>query len=575
MENKNINLILAIILSVGIIFGWQYFYERPRLAKLAEQQRQYEAKVKAYNEKAKLAAVAQNQDNSLGSQAQQTPEINAGRVIISSDNLHGSIHLKGARFDDLTLAKYRQTLNPNSPEAKLFSHDKVKDNFFAEVGWYSNSNVTDLPNSNTVWKADKEELKPGETVNLTWINQDDIKFTIRISLDATYMFTITQLIENRSSKSVPLQFYGLINRNYIAEEKPNTVIHEGPIAVIEGKLTEYSYDKIKENKQEQAINQKVNWLGMSDKYWLSAFIPDQHQTYSAKFAYSQVDVHDKYQVDFITPVKEIGAGQNMGLSHRMFAGAKEAKLLDKYSETYSIPLFDRAIDFGWFYILTKPMLKALSFFYGIVGNFGISILIVTVLVKLLMFSLSNTSYRSMKRMKELQPEIERLKDVYGEDKVKFNQGVMALYKREKVNPLSGCLPILVQIPVFFSLYKVLYVSIEMRHAPFFGWIQDLSAPDPTSIFNLFGLLPFEGPALLTIGVWPILMSITMYLQQRLSPAPSDPVQAQVMKIMPVLFLVMFSKFPAGLVIYWTWSNILSILQQMYIMKLEGNDKKAR
>jgi YidC/Oxa1 family membrane protein insertase len=570
MENKNINLLLAIVLSMGIIFGWQYFYERPRLAKITQQHKEYQEKVKAYNQK-------QVQAESIAETITDVPAevIQAGRIKINSDDLHGSIDLKGARFDDLTLAKYKQTRALNSPEAKLFSHDLTRDNYFAEVGWYSSNSNTELPNNNTVWKADKEELRPGDTVNLTWINQDDIKFTIRVSLDANYMFTITQLMENRSQKDVSVQFYGLINRNYKAEEKPNTVIHEGPIAVIEGKLTEYTYDKIKENKQEQWTNQRIDWFGISDKYWLSAFIPDQHQTYNAKFTYSTVDIYDKYQVDFVTPIKQVAPGQNVGLSHRMFAGAKEAKLLDKYEETYAIKLFDRAIDFGWFYILTKPMLKALSFFYGIVGNFGVSILIVTVLVKILMFSLSNTSYRSMRRMKELQPEIERLKNVYSDDKVRFNQEVMALYKREKVNPLSGCLPILVQIPVFFSLYKVLYVSIEMRHAPFFGWIQDLSAPDPTSIFNLFGLLPFEGPALLTIGVWPILMSLTMYLQQRLSPAPSDPVQAQVMKVMPVLFLVMFSKFPAGLVIYWTWSNILSILQQMYIMKLEGNDKKAR
>jgi YidC/Oxa1 family membrane protein insertase len=569
MDTKNYNLLLAIILSLGIIFGWQHFYERPRLEKLAEQQRLDQAKIKAYHKKEQAQLQTPDiVDSSL-------TEIEADRVKINNDKLHGSINLKGARFDDLALAEYHQTQKPDSPKVKLFSNPKSKDAYFAEVGWYSNNNITDLPNNNTIWKADKEELNPGETVNLSWINQDDVKFTIRISLDQDYMFTITQIMENRSGKTIPVQTYGLLNKNYIAEEKPNSVIHEGPIGVIENKLTEYSYEKIQEEKQEQFFSKKINWIGISDKYWLSAFIPDQHNEYNSKFAYLKVDIHNKFQVDFVSAVKEIAPEQNLAISHRMFAGAKEAKLLDKYAAQYSIELFDRAIDFGWFYILTKPMLKALSFFYGIVGNFGISIIIVTVIVKLLMFSLSNTSYRSMKKMKQLQPEIERLKKVYSEDKVRFNQEVMALYKKEKVNPLSGCLPILVQIPVFFSLYKVLYVSIEMRHAPFFGWIQDLSAPDPTSIINLFGLLPFQAPEMLTIGVWPILMSITMYLQQRLSPAPSDPVQAQVMKIMPLLFLVMFSKFPAGLVIYWTWSNILSILQQMYIMKLEGNDKRAR
>jgi YidC/Oxa1 family membrane protein insertase len=347
------------------------------------------------------------------------------------------------------------------------------------------------------------------------------------------------------------------------------ILHQGMIGAIKGELQEYTYDKIKDEKK-HSFNGEVNWLGITDKYWLAAFVPDQLESYIANYNFAIKQGKDKYQSDFITNEKLIEGGGSFELTHQLFAGPKKVDLLDKYEEKYNIKLFDRAIDFGWFYILTKPIFNAMNYFYSYVGNFGISIMIVTILIKLAMFTLANKSYRSMKKMKKLQPEMERLKQLYADDKARLNQEVMLLYKKEKINPVSGCLPLLVQIPVFFSIYKVLYVTIEMRHAPFFGWIQDLSAPDPTTIFNLFGLLPFTPPSFLMLGVWPLFMALTMFLQQRMSPQPTDPVQAQVMKFMPLMFLFMFSGFPAGLLIYWSWNNILSIVQQFYINKLDNN-----
>jgi YidC/Oxa1 family membrane protein insertase len=342
------------------------------------------------------------------------------------------------------------------------------------------------------------------------------------------------------------------------------------IGAVANELQEYSYDNIKDEKKESFSNGIVNWLGITDKYWLAAFIPDGVENYGANYSYSSKSGRDQFQADFISNEKLIESGGSFELTHHLFAGPKKVDLLDKYENEYGIKLFDRAIDFGWFYILTKPIFNAMNFFYSYVGNFGISIMLVTILIKMFMFTLANKSYRSMKKMKKLQPEMERLKELYADDKARLNQEVMGLYKKEKVNPISGCLPLLVQIPVFFSIYKVLYVTIEMRHAPFFGWIKDLSAPDPTTLFNLFGLLPFTPPSFLMIGVWPLIMAATMFLQQKMSPAPTDPVQAQVMKFMPLMFLFMFSSFPAGLLIYWSWNNVLSIVQQSYINKLDKN-----
>lgn len=561
MNNNIVNLIAAIVLSVAIIFGWQHFFEKPRLDKLAEQTREYNSKMKT------IKSQSGQKDAKKTVQRSESLE-NSKRVRIASSALSGSISLVGLRIDDLTLLNYKQSINPGSPAVNLFSPSNTKEAYFAEIGWWSEDKSITYPDSSTVWHSDKDELRVNESVNLQWISPEKVKFKVNISLDENYLFTIKQEVENNSSKPMSARFYGLINRNYDAQaENMVNILHQGMIGAVNGELKEYTYDKIKDEKK-HSFSGEVDWIGITDKYWLAAFIPDKKEKYSANYNFALKAGEDKYQADFISHNKIIETGTRYEITHHLFTGAKKVALLDKYESELNVRLFDRAIDFGWFYILTKPIFNAMNFFYSYVGNFGLSIMIVTVIIKLAMFTLANKSYRSMKKMKKLQPEMERLKELYADDKARLNQEVMALYKREKVNPVSGCLPLIVQIPVFFSIYKVLYVTIEMRHAPFFGWIKDLSAPDPTTIFNLFGLLSFTPPSFLMIGVWPLIMALTMFLQQKMSPAPADPVQAQVMKFMPLMFLFMFSSFPAGLLIYWSWNNILSIIQQSYINKLD-------
>jgi YidC/Oxa1 family membrane protein insertase len=563
MNNNSLNLIAAILLSIGIIFGWQYFYEKPRLAKLANEQKTYSKQIEDAKKQSAPETTIISRDESLKN--------NGERLKIKSDLLSGSISLKGLRFDDLTLLQYRQKADDTSPFVELFSPGSAKNGYFAEVGWISNNFPDLVPNSNSTWQADSDEILPGKPVTLTWKNQG-IEFKVIITMDKNYLFTLKQSVINNSNQPLSLQNYGLINQNYNATEKLVNILHQGPISVTNGQLNEYNYDDIKDKKNQKFNSSALEWLGITDKYWLSAIIPDKSTTYSSNFNYAIKSGMEKFQVDFISPVQIIEPNTTYSVTHHLFAGAKKVDLLDSYESSLDIKLFDRAIDFGWFYLLTKPLFNALNFFYKYVGNFGISILIVTVIIKLLMFSLANKSYRSMKKMKKVQPEIERIKKLYGEDKARLNQEIMELYKKEKINPVSGCLPLLVQIPVFFSIYKVLYVTIEMRHAPFYGWIHDLSAPDPTSLFNFFGLLPFSPPGFLSIGAWPIIMAATMFLQQKMSPEPADPVQAQVMKFMPLIFLVMFSSFPVGLLIYWSWNNVLSIIQQYYTNKLDKNDR---
>jgi YidC/Oxa1 family membrane protein insertase len=560
MTHNIFNLIAAIIISVGIIFGWQHFYEKPKLAKLAQEHKQY---------KEQIRKIKEVEEQTVQIPVNRSHAIETGRRIkIRSNLLSGSIAIKGLRFDDLTLLKYKQTLSEDSKPVELFSPTGSENAYFAEVGWFGIKSGTSLPNSDTEWSADNDELTINNPVNLVWVNPEGVKFLVNIAIDENYLFTITQSILNNSAVPIAVQAYGLINRNYSSKEKLVNILHQGPIGTINGQLKESSYDNIKDKKTEKFASSIVDWIGITDKYWFAAFIPDKSNTYSSNFNYAIKGIFEKYQVDFVSAIEIIEPGAEYNITHRLFAGAKKVDLLDKYEKQYGINLFDRAIDFGWFYLLTKPVFYAMNFFYNYVGSFGISILIVTVIIKLLMFTLANKSYRSMKKMKNLQPDIERIKELYGEDKARLNQEMMELYKREKVNPISGCFPLIIQIPVFFSIYKVLYVTIEMRHASFFGWVKDLSAADPTSIFNLFGLLPFTPPSFLMVGAWPIFMALTMFLQQRMSPEPADPTQALFMKFMPLIFLIMFSSFPVGLLIYWSWNNILSIIQQYYINKLD-------
>jgi YidC/Oxa1 family membrane protein insertase len=569
------NLILAIVLSVTVIIAFQYFYELPRV-KDARQQETVRTD-QAVEEGPQVVPGSNTTAPSPpgATSAAKTPpaapsEIIAGadRVDIDNGRIRGSFPLTGGRIDNLILSDYKLTIAPDSPDVALLSPPGTFEPYFVEFGWVGVDQSTVVPGQNAVWTADRTELRPDNPVTLTWDNGEGLRFERRIEIDDAYMLTITQRVENDGAEPVSLHPYGLVSRWGTPKTLGYYILHEGPIGVLGGTLEEIDYKDLREDGNVQ-LPSRGGWLGFTDKYWLTALVPDQASDLTATFRDSPVEGQNRYQVDYLRPAMTVPAGGSIETTDRVFAGAKVVALLDRYGEQNDIPLFDRAVDFGWFYFLTKPMFHVLHFFYKWIGNYGIAILMLTLLVKLLFFPLANKSYRAMSKMKKLQPEMMRLREEYGDDKVRMNQELMALYKKEKANPMSGCLPIFVQIPVFFSLYKVLFVSIEMRQAPFFGWIHDLSVRDPTTVFNLFGLVPWTPPSFLMIGVWPLLMGLTMFLQQRLNPQPADPTQAKVMMMLPAMFIFLFATFPAGLVIYWTWNNLLSIGQQWTIMKRMG------
>ena len=589
MDQKNVWIAMAIILVM--FFAYQFFYELPRMEReqaLLEEQQQQQTEAQTEQSDAVLPDVSTATTGSDGEAAVPsvtTPDPDAmvtreealaesARVNINTPSLHGSVSLTGARLDDLTLVKYHETVDPSSPEVTLFSPVGGPDAYWAEFGWLAQDQNTKVPTKDTVWQTSDTELTSGSPLNLTWDNGEGLVFQRTISVDENYMFTVTQSVTNNSGSQVTLFPYGLVKRYGTPETLGFYILHEGLIGVFDETLTEIDYDDvIDEDDGKLDYKSTSGWIGITDKYWLAALVPDQTQPFDGRFVHDLKfgDV-DTYQADFLRGGIQIPAGGTTEITDHLFAGAKVVTLLDSYSETLNIPLFDRAVDFGWFYFLTKPIFFVLLFFKDLLGNFGLSILLLTVCIKAIFFPLANKSYKAMSKMRKLAPEMKRLRERYKDDKQKMQQELMAMYKKEKVNPASGCLPILIQIPVFFALYKVLFVTIEMRHAPFYGWISDLSAPDPTSILNLFGLLPFAPdylPALVSIGAWPLLMAGTMFLQMKISPQPPDPMQARIFMLMPIFFLFIFNSFPAGLVIYWTWNNLLSIAQQWVIMKRMG------
>lgn len=552
------NTVIAIVASIIILFVWQYFYEIPKIEK---QQKQKHTIAK------QISAASTRSSQELSKLTKEDVIANIPRVKIKSDKLDGSISLQGARVDDIIFPNYPESLGLQGKAVSLLAPSKTESSYFVEFGWLPLAGEIDLPNSKTIWNANKSTLSSDDSVILSWENNKGILFEVEFSLDKEYMFTVQQRVKNSSSGTFSYQNYALINRVYDNKNKM-AISHEGPIGVFNKILKEIKYDDLESDGAQSFYGNSVgSWMGISDKYWLTAIIPDDKSGFDAKFQYNRYGNQKKYQADYISSRHTLSPGEVSEYKSHLFVGAKVVSILDRYANEYNIDLFDRAVDFGWFYFITKPMFNALKYFYNLVGNFGISILIVTIIVKLVLFPLANRSYKSMNRMKELQPEMSRIRELYSDDKMKQNQSIMEMYKKQKVNPLSGCLPLFVQIPIFFSLYKVLFITIEMRHAPFYGWIADLSAPDPTTIFNLFGLIPWSPPSFLMIGIWPIIMALTMYLQQKMSPEPSDPMQAKMMKLLPLIFVFMFASFPAGLVIYWAWSNTLSIVQQ-YVIKLK-------
>ncbi len=570
MDQKN--LVVAIVLSVVILLGFQMLFPGPPPPPPEESSATADTVADGSADIPSVPAADDGQPAVVGQSddPESVPRDDSPRLPIDAGEngrLIGSVALVGGRIDDLTLADYRETVDPESPQIRLLAPPGAASPYFAEFGWAADERegVGPTPGPQTEWSTSDSRLSPGSPITLTWDNGEGLHFSRKIAIDENFMFAVTQSVANRSDAPVTLHPYGRISRT----DEPTTlgfyILHEGPLGVFGGTLKEVDYSDLRETP---TIEQSTTggWIGITDKFWLAALVPDQKMAANTRFHFSNRGGRDKFQVDYLLEPMVIPVGGSAEVTNRLFAGAKEVALLDEYAEQLGIINFDLSVDFGWFFYLTKPLYYVLHSFYGWFGNFGLAILGLTVIIKLFFFPLANKSYAAMSKLKTLQPQMMELREKYSDDKQKLNAEVMGLYKREKANPMAGCLPIVVQIPVFFALYKVLFVSIEMRHAPFYGWISDLSAPDPTNLFNLFGLIPFTPPDFLAIGLWPLAMGLTMFLQQKLNPAPPDPMQARIMMMLPLIFVFLFATFPAGLVLYWTWNNVLSIAQQWLIMR---------
>jgi YidC/Oxa1 family membrane protein insertase len=576
MDNQR-NLILAIVISVAIMFGFQYFFSKPP----AEHARTNGMTTQDATppRSAPLAPPS-------GSDVQPAPRgpvasapaptvaapavDNGPRITVSTPRLSGSIALKGGRFDELSLADYHETTDPSSPTIRLLERPAPDHGYFAEYGWLAQDAGVPVPNADTVWQSDSDTLTPEKPVHLTWDNGHGLVFSRTIAVDNNFLFTVADKVENRSGEPVTLFPYGLIARTGTPQTAGIYILHEGMVGVLGGSLKEVSYKDAQKEEKPVTYTSKGGWIGITDKYWLAALMWDQNEDVKANVSHTKIGDVDKYQTDYLGSATVVPANGTSETTAHLFAGAKEVRLIDAYADKLGITHFDLAIDFGWFYFITKPFFYALDYFNHLFGNFGLAILALTICVKLVFFPLANKSYHSMSALRRLQPEMQRLRERYKDDRMKMNQAVMELYRKEKVNPAAGCLPVVIQIPVFFSLYKVLYVTIEMRHAPFYGWIKDLSAHDPTNVFNLFGLIPWTPPSFIpVIGAWAIIMGFTMFLQMKLNPQPADPIQAKIFMFMPIIFTVILAPFPAGLVIYWAWNNTLSITQQWIIMRRDA------
>ncbi|MBN9060992.1 MAG: membrane protein insertase YidC [Rhizobiales bacterium 65-9] len=574
LKEDNRNLILALGLSFLVIVAWNFFYGMPQMnqQRQAQQNQQQAQQPGAAQQGAPTAAPPAA---TLAPVSEPLPAVLARspRVKIDTPSIAGSISLAGGRIDDVALKRYRETVDPNSPIIQLLAPSGSPHPFYAEFGWAAAPGAsTPTPDANTVWTADSTTLTADKPVTLSWDNGQGLLFSRTIAVDMNAMFTITDKVENKSGAPATLANYALVSRHGTPVTSGYYILHEGLIGVIgEQGLKEVGYSAIEKSRVEQFKAATGGFLGFTDKYWAAAVIPDQASVYDARFSFAQAGAIKTYQTDLLAPPQTVEPGKSTETRTRLFAGAKEVASINDYEKSLGILKFDLMIDWGLFWFITKPLFQLIDWFFRLTGNFGIAILIVTVIVKGVFFPLANKSYASMAKMKAVQPEMVAIRERYPDDKLKQQQELMALYKKEKINPIAGCWPVLLQIPVFFALYKVIFVTIEMRHAPFFGWIKDLSAPDPTSVFNLFGLLPYQVPEFhfLHIGVWPIIMGFSMFLQMKMNPEPTDPIQKTMFSWMPVIFTFMLGTFPAGLVIYWTWNNLLSVTQQGYIMKKNG------
>ncbi len=556
MENQK-NLFLAIIISMAIIFGFQLLVPQPERAPVTEDNNAQES----------VSLDIQSTSSALLLDREQVLEETI-RITFDNSKIKGSINLEGGIIDDLVLEEYRETLDPTSDFITYLNPLGSQDAYYLDTGWVSPDSTIELPNNKSVWKADKSSIGINDPVKLTWQNSQNIIFEKIITLDEHYLFSVDQRVINNSGKSFDLYPFGLSKRQGIPQMENFFILHEGPLSVTDSVLKEYDYDDLKDQKKIK-LNSVGGWIGMTDKYWQTAITSDQNEPIQQTYSYSFAENTDNFQTDLVGAKIVVGDGDNVSHNLKLFAGPKIVQVIEQYMDEYGVQEFDRSVDFGWFYFLTKPIFHVLEFIFGYVGNFGWSIVIFTLLMRICFFPLAQASFKSMAKMKKLGPELQRLKEQYGDDRAGMQKEMMALYKREKANPIAGCLPILLQIPVFFSLYKVLFVTIEMRHAPFIGWIHDLSAPDPLGLLTLFGFVDWNVPGILqlfNIGIWPILMGISMFLQQKLNPAPVDKMQAKIFMFLPIVFTFVLGGFAAGLVIYWTTNNVLSMAQQYVIQR---------
>jgi YidC/Oxa1 family membrane protein insertase len=587
MQTDNRNMILAIVLSMVVLFGWQFFIAGPQLeqaqrrAQIEQQQAQADQGLATPAADGSTAATATADASGAQTFASRAAAIAATpRIPINTDSLSGSIALVGGRIDDLLLRKYRETVDKNSPNITLLSPAGVPHAFFAEQGWVpaSGSSIA-VPDKDTVWQLEggpNATLTAATPVTISWDNGAGFIFRRTFAVDQNYLFTVTQSIENTSGAAASFFPYSRVARHGTPQVANFFILQEGPYGVLGAEnLIELSYQDLAKAGQKDVVS-TGGWLGFTDKYWATVVLPAPGTQINARFSYSQPGNTDVYQTSFVgSNALSVAPGATLTDTSFVFAGAKVEAIIDHYKEQHGFDRIDLLIDWGWFHFITYPMFLMIRALNGLLGNFGLAILAVTVVVKALFFPLANRSYASMAAMRRVQPEMKSIQERFKDDRAAQQQAMMELYKKEKINPLSGCWPILIQIPVFFALYKVLFVTIEMRHAPFFGWIQDLAAPDPTNIFTLFGLIPWDPTAVpllgafLHLGIWPIIMGITMWVQMRLNPPPPDPTQAMIFNWMPVIFTFMLGTFPAGLVIYWAWNNTLSIAQQWFIMKRHG------
>ncbi|MEI9990752.1 MAG: membrane protein insertase YidC [Rhizomicrobium sp.] len=577
-SSNNRNLIIATLLSVAIFLGWQFFIGGP--AEKAAQARRAAAELSQKHPATPAGTPAGVPSVAGGGgpvhiSRTQALAVGGTRIKIDTPDVDGSLQLKGARFDDLRLKKYHDTADTRSPEIVLLAPKGTEYPYFVDFGWTNAQGVRQpLPNDDTVWKlTGGSTLAPGHPVTLAWDNGHGLIFTRQIEVDDKFMFTVTDGVRNKSAAVTTLYPYALVARDGVPPGQKYWVLHEGFVAWADS-LKDASYDDFKDDSTPpKTFSATGGWAGITDKYWMAAVIPPQHENYDGSFRADSFAGTKAYYASYQLGARNIAAGGTASVTHHLFAGAKVVDTLRHYESTLGVQDFVMAVDWGWFRPITQPLFWILDYFYKLLGNFGLAILLLTVCVKAVTFPIANASAKTMAKMKKVQPEQEKIKERFADDPAKQQQAIMELYRREKVNPVTGCVPQLLVIPVFFSLYKVFFVTIEMRQAPFYGWVHDLAAPDPTSIVNLFGLLPFHPPsfipAFLSIGIWPILMGITQWVQTKLNPAPADPIQARMFGLMPIMFTFMFATFPAGLVIYYTWNNILGVAQQWYIMRRQG------